>query len=225
MCFSATASFGASAALALIGSVSMKNSDSAGLKTLSSIPLLLSIQQFTEGIIWLSLTNPEYSDLKNISTVVFLIFAELIWPIFLPVSMLVIENSSIRRKILRILLIFGIIQALYIGYGMIFYPVDAAVSGSHIKYQLDFPGANHWTAGIFYILATGLSPFISGNKRISLIGIIIICSYIFTRLLYADYIISVWCFFAALISIVVLYVVSDLKKHPYKQAAFAKPAP
>lgn len=215
MCFSASASFGTGMALALIGTASIKNSNTPGLKMLSSIPLLLSVQQFTEGIVWLSLTNPKYEDLGNISIFTFLIFAELVWPVFLPLSFLILEDSAKRRKILKILFIFGIIQAIYLGYGMMAYPVNAVVAGSHIKYFLDFPGANHWTAGIFYILATGLSPFISGNKRIHLIGIIIICSYIFTRLFYTDYIISVWCFFATLISLVILAVIKQSKKKAY----------
>lgn len=212
MCFSATASFGTGMALALVGTVSMKNSNTPGLKMLSFIPLLLSVQQFTEGLVWLALTNTKYGDLGNASIFSFLIFAELVWPVFLPLSFLILEDSAKRRKILKILFIFGIIQALYIGYGMFNYPVSAVVSGSHIKYSLDFPGANHWTAGIFYILATGLSPFVSGNKRLHLIGIIIICSYVFTRVFYTDYIISVWCFFATLISLVILTVSKQSQK-------------
>lgn len=212
MCFSATASFGTGMALALVGTVSMKNSNTRGLKMLSSIPLLLSVQQFTEGLVWLALTNTKYGDLGNASIFTFLIFAELVWPVFLPLSFLILEDSAKRRKILKILFIFGIIQALYIGYGMFNYPVSAVVSGSHIKYSLDFPGANHWTAGIFYILATGLSPFVSRNKRLHLIGIIIICSYVFTRVFYTDYIISVWCFFATLISLVILTVSKQSQK-------------
>ena len=43
-------------------------------------------------------------------------------------------------------------------------------------------------------------------------GIIILFSYLFTRILYEYYVISVWCYFAALISFVVLAVILQFKK-------------
>jgi len=212
MCFSATASFGASAILFGIGSLSMKNSENGPQKFLASIPLLLSIQQIFEGILWLSISNPAYLEWVKPSTYGFLLFAQVIWPIFIPTALLLIEKEPGRRKSLSYFLALGIMQTLLMGYGLIVFPTESSISGSHIRYDMDFPAANNWYGGVLYILATGFSPFISSVKRISLIGVIILFTYLFTRIFYGYYVISVWCYFAAMISFVILSVSLKFKK-------------
>ncbi len=211
MCFSPTASFGSAAVLLIIGGVCMKNSRTAPLRLLSSIPLMLSVQQGLEGIVWISLLNPEYSEWGKSATYGFLIFAQVVWPFFIPFSILMIEKEQKRRKILLFLTIIGSIQALFLGYGMLMYPVNSEVLHSHIRYDMDFPAASHWFGGVFYIIATGISPFISSIRRLKLVGLIVLCSYLFTRILYEQNIISVWCYFAALISFVILSIILQSK--------------
>jgi hypothetical protein len=106
----------------------------------------------------------------------------------------------------------GVIQALLMGYGLFVFPTESSISGSHIRYDMDFAVANNWYGGVFYILATGFSPFVSSIKKISLIGVIILFTYLFTRILYGYYVISVWCYFAAMISFVILSVSLKFKK-------------
>lgn len=212
MCFSATASFGASAILLGIGLISYKNSESKEQKFLASIPLLLSIQQIFEGVLWISISKPSYLEWVKPSTYGFLIFAQVIWPILIPLALLFLEKAAIRKKALSYFLAFGVVQALLMGYGLIVFPAESSVSGSHIRYDMDFPAANNWYGGVFYILATGFSPFVSSIKRISLIGVIILFTYLFTRIFYGYYVISVWCYFATLISFVILFVSLQFKK-------------
>jgi hypothetical protein len=44
------------------------------------------------------------------------------------------------------------------------------------------------------------------------LGIAILVSYIMTKIFYTDYIVSVWCFFASVISIAVYAVILELNK-------------
>lgn len=212
MCFSATASFGASAILFGIGFISMKNSENRAQKFLASIPLLLSTQQVFEGVLWLSIPNPDYFEWVKPSTYGFLLFAQVIWPIFIPMTLLFLEKEPKRKKILSYFLASGILQALLMGYGLFIFPAESTISGFHIRYDMDFPAANNWYGGVFYILATGFSPFVSSIKRISLIGVIILFTYLFTRIFYEYYVISVWCYFAAMISFVILSVSIKFKR-------------
>lgn len=212
MCFSATASFGSAAVLLIIGGVCIKNSETGPQKLLSSIPLMLSVQQFLEGIVWISLSNPEYSEWGNSATYGFLIFAQVVWPFFIPFSIMLLEKEKKRKKILLFLTIIGSVQALLLGSGMLIYSVSSEILHSHIRYVLDFPIANRWFGGVLYIIATGVSPFISSIRRLRLVGIIVLCSFLFTRILYEQNVISVWCYFAALISFVILVVILQFKK-------------
>ena len=212
MCFSTTASFGASAILLGIGLISIKNSESRAQIFLASIPVLLSIQQIFEGVLWLSISNPSYLEWVKPSTYGFLLFAQVIWPIFIPLALLFLEKEPIRKNALIYFVAFGLTQALLMGYGLVAFPAESSISGTHIRYDMSFPAANNWYGGVFYLLATSVSPFFSSIKRIRLIGVIILFTYLFTRVFYENYVISIWCYFAALISIVILLVSLKFKK-------------
>lgn len=45
-----------------------------------------------------------------------------------------------------------------------------------------------------------------------MIGIVIVVSYMIARLLYTEYLVSIWCYFAAIISVIVLMVILELRK-------------
>jgi hypothetical protein len=212
MCFSAGASFGASAVLLVAGVIAVKKTKSPSQIVFASIPLLFSIQQFTEGFVWLSLTNNNYILWRDFATRLFLIFAQVVWPVFVPLSMLLMENDAKRKKILLALTGMGVLLALYIAVCLFIYPVNATINSSHIHYRLDFPTTITWISSTFYFMPTVLPAFISGVKRMQLLGIVILVSYLFTKIYFADNIISVWCFFAAAGSIVVLLILSAINE-------------
>ncbi len=104
MCFSTSASFGAGAILAVIGVASIKKAKSPSETFFASIPLIFSFQQFTEGFVWLSLSNPTYAFLQQISTYTFLFIAQVIWPTWVPLSIFLLEKKSKRKIIQKILI-------------------------------------------------------------------------------------------------------------------------
>ena len=216
MCFSAEVSFGASAVILSIGAVAIKKSSTIQQKTFCCIPLIFSIQQFAEGILWLSLSHKVSSQWSSIATYVFLVFAQVVWPTFVPLAMILLEKEKRRKKILKVLLGLGVIVSSYLLYCLLFYKVEASISCSHIKYDVDFP-IHVKNLGILYFIATVFSPIISSIKKLRLFGCVLFLSYLVTRIFYEYYLISVWCFFAAIISGVALSVIIDLNKQ-------AKPA-
>jgi hypothetical protein len=57
MCFSAGASFGASAVLGAIGIVTLTKAKTTDQIPFASIPLLFAVQQAVEGTLWIGLTQ------------------------------------------------------------------------------------------------------------------------------------------------------------------------
>ena len=55
MCFSSNASFGASAVLAVVGVVAIAKAKNTPGRLFAAIPIIFSIQQFAEGMLWLSM--------------------------------------------------------------------------------------------------------------------------------------------------------------------------
>lgn len=212
MCFSASASFAAATGLLVASIFAMKKVRSRSQFAFASIPLLFSIQQFAEGFVWLSLTHENFRSWEAVASYSFLFFAQVVWPLLVPFSLLLIEKNAIRRKALLFFTYMGSTLGAYLFYCLLTYPINAKVVSWHIHYTLDFPLSLVWISGLFYFIPTVASPLISSVNRIPQLGIAIFISYIFTRIYYENYFISVWCFFAAIISVLVLSIVVEMNK-------------
>lgn len=212
MCFSASASFSAGIVLSAIGIASLKKVQAPSQIPFASIPLIFAIQQISEGILWLALTDPKYAQMQQFSTVAFLFFAQVVWPVWVPFSVVLLETNEKRKNVLKLLTVIGGIVSLYLAYCLISYNVEGKVIGYHIVYIQDYPAALRNYGGLFYIIATIVPPFFSGIKRMWSLGSAILISYIITTLFYEEYIVSVWCFFASIISISVYAVMWPKKE-------------
>lgn len=214
MCFSAEASFTASAVLGVVGVITVKKVSHPIQLAFACIPFLFSFQQFSEGIVWLSLSNKEFAFLQPISTYLFLIIAQIVWPTWVPLSILLLEKNEKRKNALRLILGIGVGLSLYLTFCYLFYDVDAEISMHHIQYNLDFPHTKNlvWLSGLFYFIPTVVSTFVSSVKRMHLLGTFILLSCITTLVFTTKYFISIWCFFAAILSMLVLLVIVNLKK-------------
>ena len=212
MCFSASASFGAGIVLSVIGIASIKKSETRSQVIFASIPLIFAIQQITEGFLWLALSNPDFAFLKWPTTYIFLFFAQIVWPFWVPFSILKLEKEQRRKKVKPVLMIIGAIVSLYLAYCLILFHVEAKIIGMHISYEQNYPAEISRYGGLLYIIATIVPPFFSSIKKMWTLGTAILISYIMTTIFYIDYIVSVWCFFASIISIVVFAILYEMKK-------------
>ena len=88
MCFSAIASFSSSVVLAGIAAISIKKATTSGQNLLGFVALFFCLQQFIEGIVWLSIQNPAYHYLEKPATYGFLVFAQVVWPAIVPLTIL-----------------------------------------------------------------------------------------------------------------------------------------
>lgn len=212
MCFSAGASFGAGVVLSVVGVASVKKAQSRSEAGFASIPLIFGVQQIAEGCVWLSLTNPSFAWLESLSTYSFLFFAQVLWPFWVPFAFLLLEKEKGRRYIQWALLGIGAVVSAYLAYCLASFPVVASIREYHISYALHFPPGLSEYGSLFYIIATVAPPFFSHIKRMWLLGTAIFISYLITLVFYTDYVISVWCFFAALLSVMVYFLMSEVRK-------------
>ena len=213
MCFSATASFGASMMLAGIGSVSIIKAKTPSLRVLAFIPFIFSIQQFTEGWVWLSLTKENFISWKLPCTYIFLFFAEVMWPIGISFSMMLFEKKEKRKNILRVIFYGSIGLSAVLAYSLFYYTADVKVIGNHVMYSVNTPDNFKSITNVFYFITAVLPPFLSTVKKAWLIGIALIVSYLITKIFFEDYIISIWCYFATIISAIILWIILENKNN------------
>jgi hypothetical protein len=93
MCFSATASFGAGIVLSAIGVASLKKVIHPSQTLFAAIPILFAVQQLCEGFLWLALTHPGYSFLQDFTTYLFLSFAQVLWPLYVPLAVYLFQEK------------------------------------------------------------------------------------------------------------------------------------
>lgn len=216
MCFSAGASFGAAAVLSIVGAVAVIKAKTIPQGLFAAIPFIFSIQQVAEGMLWLSFNRDDIPG-RSFFTYVFLVFAIMFWPIWIPFTTRLLEKDVIRKKILTMILVAGIIVSVGFAGIILLYPLEAVATHHHINYNLDLPPAIDnimWLFNILYFTTTIISTFISSTKRMKLLGIVFIAAYLFAIYFYNGAVLSVWCYFAALLSIVILWIVSEFRSSP-----------
>lgn len=211
MCFSAGASFAASAVVAVAGVASISRVKRKTQIMFAAIPIIFSFQQLIEGFVWLTFTHRDYRHWQNIPVIIFLFLAQVVWPVWVPVSILQIEMDEKRRMALRILVLISGIVAPLQAYRLFFYPAMAEVTTHHIHYALDFSIPYFgMVLNVFYFMTTMLPPFFSARKPILILGFLNLGSFITTVIFFEKDVVSVWCFFAALISLQVFRAMKDL---------------
>ncbi len=221
MCFSAGASFGAGIVLSVIGVAAIKKVQHPSQIPFAALPLIFAVQQISEGILWLALPNPAYLMLQQIITYVFLFFAQIVWPLWVPLAILLLEKKEKRGKIQKIVAGIGMLLSGYLAYCLISFHVEAKIIEHHIFYQQDYPAVNLTYGLWFYIIATIVPAFISHIKRMWMLGVTILISYIISDIFYEQYVVSVWCFFASIISISVYAIMLEIKNSVKNETVYA----
>ena len=212
MCFSAGASFTGGVIISAIGVATVLKVHKPSQIVFASIPLFFGFQQFVEGFVWLILQHPEYAQYQHLATSIYLVMAEVFWPVMVPLAVLCMEKDKKRRKFLWVFLTMGISLSLYYTFCLFTFSVTPKIMGYHIEYKDNFPNSLHLIAFAIYLIASITPLFISSIKRTHLLGILMSLSCLITLIFFTHYLTSVWCFFAALISAVIFWIQQDAKK-------------
>lgn len=211
MCFSASASFISGAALTTVGLITISKVKKKREIAFGAIPLMFGIQQLIEGIVWITLGN---NPLNTLAARGYLMFSHVIWPVFVPYAILLMEPNKSKKKILKFLLLVGALISLYFLIFVLTSPVTCDVVGSSLQYHIQHPQGKF---GVYlYIIATCISCLISSHRIVRLFGLTLVATLIASYIWYAQTSVSVWCFFAAILSGIVYFNFVPSTKVPKK---------
>lgn len=209
MCFSTEASFAGGVIIAGIGIATIRKVHKPSQILFASIPLFFGLQQIAEGFVWLALQHPEFAGIQKPATYIFLVMAEVFWPAMVPLAVLWMEKNQKKRNILWVLLGMGIAVSIYFSVCLLTLNVKPEIMGYHVEYVDDFPKSVHLVVFAIY-LVTSIAPlFISTIRRTYIMGILMSFSCLVTIVFFTQYLTSVWCFFAATISLVIYWILRD----------------
>jgi len=203
MCFSANASFIAAGITGVAGLVAMTRAHAREDMPLASIPLVFSAQQAVEGLLWLNLPVHPEGAATSMLTHLFLVFAKIIWPVLTPLAVMLVEPDNRRRTPMKWLCLAGALTGLFFLWSHFTFPHSARIEGGHIAYSSEpyLP----IVAGVLYLAATCIAPLMSSQPAIRALGLIVTVGSLVTYFFYWEAFTSVWCFFAAAASAVIVF--------------------
>ena len=206
MCFSATGSFGVAAVIAGIGAVAAAQKKPPSHRMLAAVPLMFAAQQVTEGIVWLTIGDPSERPENLVAVAVFLVFALVVWPLWVPLSLLKAERNPRRRRALAVLACFGGAVAAYAAMLLLRERPTACVSGHSIAYSY----GTHAPALVLalylpaYVLPSVVPFFVSSVSKAKTMGVVLAAALAATFVIQRQALASVWCFFAAILSVFIV---------------------
>ena len=199
MCFSATVSFVAGFSLSALGVATVKKVERKSEIPFAMIPLLFGAQQIVEGMLWLSFQF-EAELTRVVMTYLFTLFSHVLWPIYVPFSIGLMETVVWRKKVISAFQIIGVAVGVSLLYAIIRFPVISEIHG-HMVYVL--PYVREHPVLEFYLAATCVASLFSSHKIINIFGVLALLLFMVAYWFYTIALFSVWCFFAAILSSVI----------------------
>lgn len=210
MCFSATASFLVSGATAIAAAVAFAHMRSVREVPLAAMPALFALQQATEGGLWLALAATPPSACAPPLTIGFLAVAEVLWPLLAPLAAALVEPDQRRRRMIWACLAAGVIPSVYCAMRLLTVPQAAVIEGHHVAYAAETPLDP--VMMVPYVAATVLSLALSSIAALRAFALIVAAGYAAAYVCYWQSFVSVWCFFAAAGStVIMLHVVGQAR--------------
>ncbi len=194
MCFSATASFSVAAVTAAIGVAVLRRVREPRELPLAIVPLLFAAQQAIEGVVWLRLADGGGGEVGALSFA-FLVFAEVLWPTYAAVAVLLVEPDPRRRQAMAGIAAIGAVLSLGLLIGLIDVPPLAIIRGDSIDYR-GYTDALSWQQ-LPYLACTILPLLLCSHRTIQLFGAVVLAGFLVAAWIYLESFVSVWCFFAA----------------------------
>jgi len=123
-----------------------------------------------------------------------------------------LKKNEFSRKILSILTIIGSIISCYFLYSLIMLGSSAQIIGNHIfyNYYASFFHVKQGAMALFYCIPVIGSFFIASMPLLKFCGITLLISILITITFWKLYFTSVWCFFAAGLSILTIIALKQM---------------
>lgn len=203
MCFSAGASFAAAGVLAVTGLATLRHVREPRALLFAAVPLLFAVHQFTEGFVWLGLTGHIGPVALGHVTFLFMLYAQGVLPLLMPLAVLLMEPPGRRRTAIVALTALGALVFAWMTTGLIAYESQCFVEQHSIAYRN--PMTSRFWVSVLYILATCGALVLSTHRVVRWYGVLNVVGLTIAHIIKAYAFASVWCFYAATLSVVIYW--------------------
>lgn len=220
MCFSATASYCAAAVLVTTGIYAVQQARRLHPPywMWALVPVLFGIQQAFEGRVWQAL-DAGNADVALTFALGFHFFSHFLWLWWLPLCSYLAEprkTSKIRKNIFVGCAIFGALAGALTYSVILLHPewMTLAVREHSIIYIFSAPYRSSINIPVTPVMLYGLTILVpllfSSHRQIRIFGGLVALSMALASAAYNEAFVSVWCLFAAVISLYIVYMIRHL---------------
>lgn len=214
MCVSAEVSFTVAGLLIAGGSYCLYKADKVDKSyiPLALFPLIVGIQQIAEGLVWRGFSLDDPATVQA-AALAYLFFTWIFWPFWVPYMTARLELQKNRAFIFKLCSMAGLAFGLLLYLPNYFDDALLTVTTNNhsIAYDCRFMTesiAPRWFHYIIYLSLIGLPPLFSSHFYLKIFGAALITAVPLTYVAFAYAHVSVLCFFAALITIYLVYLIS-----------------
>lgn len=211
VCFSASANFVGSAVLGAIGVATLGEVKNRRELLFAAMPCLFALHQFTEGFVWLAVDRYLPGVVAHDAGAAYVLYAQGLLPFLLPLSVFLIEPTHNRRRRMLGFTILGALLALYILWGLIAYPLQVSAHGHGIVYFNQISTTT--LVAMLYVTATCGALFFSGFPLLVVLGWLNFAGLLVVMLVKRYEFTSLWCAYAALVSVLIYYFFRRKRSH------------
>ena len=203
MCFSANASFLGSAIICAVGVATLRYVRQRRALLFAAVPLLFAIHQFTEGFVWLGVDKVLRPDATAQVTLIYMLCAQGILPFLMPLAVLLIEPPGIQKMIILFLTVLGAAILCYVLYALSTFHNKVLIDHYCLRYHN--PATDVWWFALAYVLASCGALVASSHRFVRWFGVLNVTGVIVTLLAMSYAFTSIWCLYAAIVSLVLYW--------------------
>jgi hypothetical protein len=216
MCFSPEVSFVGGTLVSALGVAALSYVRDRRQVVLGALPIAFGLHQLTEGVVWLAVREQVSAAVGTAAVHAYLLFAQVLLPVLLPLAVLLLERVPWRRRVLAGLLLAGAAVAAALLHGLLVGEVDVQVTGSSLEYGTGTPYGGQ--LAVVYVLATCGPLLLSGTRWLVVLGVLNGAAVALTLAVQAATFTSVWCAYAAWISGAILLFLHRHRNAPRRLA-------
>jgi hypothetical protein len=202
MCFSPEADFTGGAIVAAVGVETLRRVRAPRELLVGALPLLFGLHQLVEGVVWLGLRGQVSRGLGSAAAHVYIVFAHAVLPAIVPLGFMLLEPDRRRARWLWPFVGVGALLGGYLLWQVTAYPIGAQQADHCVVYTTHTP--NDVAVASLYVLVTCAPALLSSRQYLRWFGLVSLAGAIGAALVYADGLTSLWCLFAALVSLLIL---------------------
>ena len=195
----------AGVALLPVAAVSLREVRTAREVPFASLPLLFSLHQLTEALVWHGAADYVSAGVQHAAAVTYVLFAFPVLPLLVPLAVLLLEPRGRRQRVAPFVVLGGVVAA-YLGWAVLDGPLGVREEPHALVYDVGLTYGPLWA--VLYVVAVIGPSMLSGYPSIVAFGFLNLVGLTVVAIVYVQAFASLWCIYAALTSgLVVVHMV------------------